>query len=445
MKRRAVQGFLVALLSATLASAQSTAPHPTHGELPSLKLGPDEEPGNSISAGIMVGASYDDNVLQGQKGRRSDEAYLIRPHFELTHNQSRTHLLLSATPGFTKYQHIPERDRLTGGAETDLRSLLTEHLEMRFRDTFTRTDDPEFDVFNRPATEVGVVDLSPGLIAVPLGKRVSNNSNLEMTYQTSPYGMIDLGGNYHYQHFSPIPRIIGGNELPVQLINNETAGARAAYAYRASERHTVGLMYSFQDLAFYRQTRARTVTDTIFYTHAIAITPKMSFEVFAGPERAHTFNIIEIGIGIGTVFLPVNKTSWSWAGGSTFGWQGNHTSFRASFVRQVGEGGGLLSAVRQQRETLEALHQFTQRWSADVHVSYGENKLLNVFSNAASIRSFVVSVGAKRRITQNVSFRLGYTRAQQDRRGRLLGGSEATDRDRVSVSLEYNFKHPLGR
>ena len=445
MTRKAVQTFLIVGLSAVLAWAQSTAPRPVQGELPSLRLGSEAEPGNMIMGAINVGAFYDDNILARNKQTESDVAYVVRPRLEFSRATSRLHWLLAASPGFTKHQQFAERDQFTGNADTDLQYQLMQHLQFRFRDSFLRTDDPEFDVFNRPTTELGLLDHTNASVIVPLGKRVSNISNVQLSYLMGPRSMLEVIGNYHFQHFSPIPQVIAGNESTAQLVDSEGAGARAAYAYRLSQRHTVGLMYSFQDLAFFRGQSARAVTHAIFYTHAFTITSKMSLELFAGPERSHTFNQVALGLDLFTIFLPINKDTWSWAGGSTFGWQGNHTSLRASFVRQVGEGGGLLSAVRHQGETLEVRHQFTRRWIGDVHAAYGENSLLSVFSNAASIRSFVAGAGATREITQNFSLRLGYTRAQQNRRGRLLGGEFNTDRDRVSVSLEYKFKHPLGR
>ena len=445
MTRIAVQALLVSLVSALLASAQTTAPHPGHGELPSLRLGSEGEPGNMISGGVSVGSFFDDNVLANDRDRKSDEAYVVRPRIEFTRTQSRLQWELMASPGFIKHQHIAERDQFTSNAGTDFKYELTPHLGLRFRDSFLRTDDPEFDVFDRPTPELGLLDQQTGGAIVPLGKRVSNISNLQLTYLTGPRSMVELVGNYRFQHFSPVPTVVAGNESLVHLINDESTGARAGYSYRLSQRHTVGLLYSFQDFAFFREQTARTVTHSVFYTHAIAITPKMSLEVFAGPERSHTFNQVVLGLGLFTIIVPVDKDTWSWGGGSTFGWQGNHSSLRASVIRQVGAGGGLMSSVRHQGETLEVRHQFSRRWMADAHAAYGESTLLSVFSNSASLRSFIAGAGGSYEISQQVSLHLGYTRAQQDRRGQLLGGRVNSDRDRVSLTLEYQFKHPLGR
>ncbi len=102
----------------------------------------------------------------------------------------------------------------------------------------------------------------------------------------------------------------------------------------------------------------------------------------------------------------------------------------------------MLGAVKLSSAALEFRRQLTRRWTAELAASYDFNQPLTGNLRALSYAS--ASGGVTRMLGQNLSLDIRYWRVRQAGASPLAAAYSA-DHNRVSASLAYDFKFPLGR
>jgi len=136
---------------------------------------------------------------------------------------------------------------------------------------------------------------------------------------------------------------------------------------------------------------------------------------------------------------------WSVAAGAEAGWQKDHTSIAAGYSRRINDGGGVLGVVRAQTIHGDLRQQLFPGWAATVGASYGTNKSLTVPFPGTPSALNVTSVGAEleRNLGKSLICRVSYYHDYQQQPDSTQ--NMAAHRDRVAVTLGYQWPRPLGQ
>ena len=138
---------------------------------------------------------------------------------------------------------------------------------------------------------------------------------------------------------------------------------------------------------------------------------------------------------------PALSVSWSPAAGATYTWSGTHTSVQAGYSRQISDGGGVQGPVRLSGAWLRLSQQLRPRWTLDLSTGLAQQTAL-IATSGDRLRMLRAGGGFRRDLGRNASLRLSYERLYQ------TGGSplyRPGNHNRVMLSLEQSFMHPLGR
>jgi len=437
-----VRATLGVALLAPVAAAQSAAPTITAGELIPLTLKSEIPTENVLSGSFDVGTSYDDNVLFGSPKQISDWSFIFRPRLKLARSTNRLSFSFHVSPWLVKFDRIDARDEFTTDSGFDFNYKFTPHFSMRLREAFIYTDHVDFGsqaAQSGAASTTGtpsLLDQGTSVIFVPFARRISSLSDLAFKDQLNPQSEIQVSGDFYILRLHNVQEV---STFP--FVNTEAQGARALYFYHITPRQSIGAMYDFQDFSFEQDHSSRNLVHTFFYVHAVQISERQTLEGFVGPQYSSATNSGTTG---GGAFPPGTSNEWTWAGGLAYGWQGANTRLRASILRDIGAGEGVLGAVERSEGTVEARRQLTHHWIGSAGVGYERNNSL--FNSAAigTLSSFFATTSAIYKISDSWKAEVRYYRNQQSRNGtvsKLLAG----DRDIVELTVGYQFTHPLGR
>jgi hypothetical protein len=445
IRRILLQAMMGVVLLVPIAAAQTGTPTITAGELIPLTLKSEVPVENVLSGSFDVGTTYDDNVLFGSANRVGDWSYTFRPRLRIAISSSRQSFEFHVSPWLVKFQTINARDEFTADSGFDWGYKFTPHVSMKLREAFVYTDHVNWgsqDTESSAASGTGtpnLLDPGEGVIFVPFARRISSLTDLAITDQISPQSEIQVSGDYYYLKLNSTA---GVTTFP--FVNTEASGARALYFYRATPRQSLGLMYDFQDYSFEQDHASRNLVHTLFYVHNIQFSERQSIEGFIGPQYSDSTNGGTEGVGGGGPFPPGTSTEVTWAGGLSYGWQGTNTKIRASVLRDIGAGEGVLGAVEREEGTVEARRQLSPKWIGALGIGYERSESL--FNSAAigTLDSLFGTASLVYKITPSWRIEGRYQRNQQTRTGTintLLGG----DRDVVEITVGYQFRRPLGR
>jgi hypothetical protein len=385
---------------------------------------------NYLRGGLSFGAAWDDNVALGSNGKAvSDESYSIWPSIALDQTRSRLHWVLAYSPGFTFYQKISARNEADQNFSADLRYRLSPHVTLSLLDTFRKSSN----ILNQPSEEFappvsgGSFGPNNSLVA-PVADVLTNAANVEITYQFSANGMVGASGAFSNLHY-PTQSLVPG------LFDSTSRGGSAFYNHRLSKMHYIGVTYQYQEfLSYPTGGQSETQAHSAFLFYTLYLKPTLSVSLFGGPQYSDTQQFL----------LPASQI-WSPAAGASFSWQGRLTSFAASYSRRINDGGGLVGAVHSNSADASLRRQLTRNLSASVGANYGSNRVVDAvpqFSNSGHTVSGSASL--QRQIGAHFNLQAQYTRLHQSYSG-ITALSSAPDRDRVSVTIAYQFSRPLGR
>lgn len=117
---------------------------------------------------------------------------------------------------------------------------------------------------------------------------------------------------------------------------------------------------------------------------------------------------------------------------------------KASAVRQISDGGGLVGTVRLTSFQYQLNGKLPYKLSGSVHAGFNLNDTL-VAQTAGFTSAKYGMAGARltRNLRRDLTASVDYERMEQ-----LVGEGMIMpwiDRDRITVSINYTFTHPLGR
>jgi len=406
--------------------SRMVTPAPVNGEGYSLEFASETPRTNYISGGLNFSSAYDDGVTFNGTAPVSDVTYSIWPTIAL--NQSRSHLNwdLFYSPGFTFYQKNTSLNQTDQAAGLSLRYRFSPHVTLQVHDDFRKTSNLLGESGQNPAnSNIGGLN-SATIVVAPVTDQIINQGNVGITYQFAANGMVGITGFSSIWQFPNLAPDTG-------LLNSNTRGGEAFYTYRIAGRHYLGITYRYQD---FRTTPdgSDTQSHSAFLFYSVLLKPRISLSLFGGPEYSDT--------NTGT---PPTFSQWSPAGGGSFGWQGSTTSVAASVRKSISSGNGLAGATNSSSGDLSLRKQLTRNLTAGLGANYSDNKTLQgVVSSAVSGHTLGGTASMDLALQEHLSVGIGYTRFHQSY-ANILAIANTPDRDRVYISLSYQFRRPIGR
>jgi hypothetical protein len=385
---------------------------------------------NYLQGGLVFGTAYDDNAFSTGRGALSDVSYTIAPRIALDQSRSRLHWTLSYAPGFTFYQRYTSYNQINQNLAANLSYRLTPHVTFAAQETFIKTSGNS-NQFSPEGTSgsSGVVQAPNQTIVAPIADMVVDTSTARLSYQFSRNGMVGVTGNFSEQQYPNHSQVRG-------LFDSDTSGGGAFYNHRLSGKHYIGVTYQFQKYL----SRSQDVGDQTTQTHSVEgfytfyFRPTISLSLFGGPQHSETN-------GIGVPGLKM----WSPSGGGSLSWQGQHTSGSISYSRRITDGGGLQGAVTSSSSDASLRRQLTRNMSVTVGAGYATNNVLDALpEDNMSGHSLSGTSALQRVFGEHFNMTVGYSHLHQTY-NQIAVISSAPNRDRVWMSIAYQFQRPLGR
>ena len=126
------------------------------------------------------------------------------------------------------------------------------------------------------------------------------------------------------------------------------------------------------------------------------------------------------------------------------GWQGRLTSFSLSASRAINDSGGLSGAVQAMSANASVRRQITRNLSGSVGGSYASNSILDAVPTLNNGGHTVSGSGSvQRQVGEHLNLQLQYMHLHQSYSD-VAVLSAVPNRDRVAVSISYQFSRPLG-
>jgi hypothetical protein len=405
------------------------APAPVSGQSYSMEYA-GETRSNYLRGGLGFTSAYDDNVLGGTSGVRpvSDVSYAVAPSIALDLSRSRLEWVMSYSPGFTFYQKTTSRNAADQNLSLNLHYRLSPHVTLSLQDSLEKTSNA-FSQSNVGTVSGGAQGANQSVIA-PVANLLRNSGNVGLTYQFAANAMVGASGTFSNLHYP--------NQVQVPGLFDSTSRAGSAfYTHRLSGKHYIGMTYQYQMLlASPSQSHSQNETQThsILFFYTLYLQRTLSVAFFGGPQHSVTQ---QPGV-------PLFRM-WSPSAGVSLSWQGPRSSLAASYSRTITDGGGLEGAVQSDGATASMRQQLTRTFSAALGANYAINRVLNPVSSASNGGHTISgNVTVDRSLGPRLNLELGYMRLHQSYSG-IPAISSAPNRNRVWVSLSYQFERPLGR
>jgi hypothetical protein len=382
---------------------------------------------NYLNMGLNLMSAYDDNALGNTAGRRvTDTSYSVRPVLSWRQSTSRVLWNFTYSPGFTFYQHFSALNSADHNLSVDSQFRLSPHVTLRLLDGFSKSSNPIGQFYESASTPAGIAQPPVATIISPLADQISNSGSVQLTYQFGRNSMVGASGLFS------ILRYLNREQVP-GLFDSDTKAAQGFYAHRISSKHYVGMRYEFQNLLS-KPNPVNTQTQSLVLFYTIYVQPRMSVSLFAGPQHSDTR---------GGDAIPSNM--WSPSFGGSFGWQGVRTSLAIEASRAVTAGGGLQGASRSDSADASVRRQLTKSLGVEAGASFSKSDVLASLSTFSSGgHSVSGSISLYRQIREHLNLVLAYVRLHQSY-GDIQALSSDPNRNRVSLSLSYQFQRPIGR
>jgi hypothetical protein len=408
--------------------ARMATPAAVNVEGSSLAYSTEMERSNYLRGGIAFISAYDSDVYSAADGSAvGDESYSIWPSIALDQATSRLRWGVAYNPGFTFYQHTSVRNESDQRLGANFTYRLSPHVTMTLADGFTRTSNILNQANLEPPVSIGglLQSPNPGVIA-PIADVLSNTGSAQISYQFSTNDMVGASGTFTELRY-PNQAQAGG------LFGASARGGQAFYTRRISQRHYFGATYQYQMLLTDpSEVNAKVQSVALFYT--IMLKPSLSVSFFGGPQHSDVY-----GTGL------VEQRMWSPEAGGGLGWQGKQTSVNVAAARRISDGGGLVGPVRSYSGSLAVRHQLFPHLTVSAVGAYSDSNVLDALPTFTSGGHTISgSISAQRQWGQHFSTDLAYMRLHQNYGG-LLAGAIAPDRNRVWVTLSYQFERAIGR
>jgi hypothetical protein len=274
-------------------------------------------------------------------------------------------------------------------------------------------------------------------IYIPQATSQMNTGTADLTYQLSAHDTVDISGFENFLRYQ---------QSVLSLQNTYMWAGSAFYEHEVSARLAVGGGYEFSALDFgHGESRAGVSTFEGFVSYKI--NPGMSLAAWIGPELTNTKDLVPEFCfpGYGCIYQVIHSSYFNVAEGANFTWTRAHNAFHAKFSHRVTNGGGLLGAVKLYMFSADYRQILSSRWSLLAGVLYGANTSISFLQINEYLNSVTAQVGFTRAL--NPAWNLNAFFAVIDQKQNNIPGYTNPQwiDNRISLSLQYNWGHSLGR
>ena len=364
----------------------------------------------------------------------SDTSYSLWPTISLDQTTPRLHQTLTYSPGFTFYQHTSVRNEQDQNLSLDFQYRLSPHITLSLRDGLRKSSN----IFNQPyplsgGAISGSAQSAQLAVVAPLADQLNNTANAELAYQFSRNDMIGGSGMFATLHYLDPDQSAG-------LSDSNSRGGSAFYSHRLAKTQYLGATYEYSDILGdspngQNEAESQTQTHSILAFFTIYLKPNLSLSLSGGPQHFE-------------VFQPSVTTihSWSPAVTASMGWQGQRSSFAASYSRIVSGGGGLVGAYYANSADVFVRHLIARTWTIGATGNYAitENVSSALAVSNPGGHTVSESVSVQHPISEHLNVEFGYTHLHQSYSG-IPVISSAPDANREYISVSYQLTRPLGR
>lgn len=382
---------------------------------------------NQLNLGLGFLASYDDNAFNTvEQNGQGLFSFTPRVAWDVTRSHWTSDLYYSAL--VTQSNRFDYYDRTSHSVGTTFTYQFSKSLFLTLGDTFIRSADPLYSAATQPVTGAAG-NPNPSYLGTP-ALLTSNYSTVNGDYRLDAHTDLNVGGSFYFQRYTDVP--------DASMRDNNSASGQASYRHAFSARTTAGVQYDLAKIT--TPFGFSTVSQRIMLTDEIALNPVMKLSIFAGPNHvSNHFVLVSPGMtGVS------NNASWSWSAGGSYNWTGSKISMIGSAVRQISDGGGLIGTVRLTNFNYSVQGRLPYRLSASLHAGYSINDTLVVQTAGQSSAKFgLAGASLTRELRPDLTASVAYERAEQF----IESGPIVPwiDRDRITVTINYTFSHPLGR
>jgi hypothetical protein len=400
----------------------------------SLAFSSEGERSNYLRGGVNVGAAYDDNALLTPNNRLGNTTYSVFPNVALDLRRPRVRWTLGYAGGLTVNQRLSERNQGAHDLTFDLGYRLSPHVNLRLAEDFGLSSGI-FDARSN-ALQAGP-GVPNGSLITPLSRKRTSYTVGEINYHFALNDVVGASGSFYDLHYRDVPP---AGITSLALTDTRTAAASAFWFHRLLKRDWLGASYRFQHFTF--DPSGETRVHSFAAANTLTVGKNLNISGFIGPEYSDNHGLVAGGTGQQTQF-----TKWLLAGGIEAGWQGRHTSVATGYSRRLNDGGGILGAVRAQDVHVSFRREFLPGWAGGLGVSYGDSKSLTVLNaaSASSIRAATGSASVERSLGRKFAIRADYAHAFQRQSATTLVPEFNVDRNRLSLTLGYQWTKALGR
>jgi hypothetical protein len=399
-----------------------------------LRFAEEAIPTNQISLTFGASTFYDDNVLQQNSDRISDEAAVFNSKIAFSRQTQNLTFDFNYQPTFLVYNNTDQLDRLN--------DLGTFNLNFRVSPRFVVGLFDSVSYQNGAFQSAGGGQISSGLSSpTSLNQSVfpytvrtlGNTSGLNLTFVKSNRTSLTLSGSYNELRF--------GSQQTVgeTLYNSREASGGFQYQYRVTEHTSIGIVVLHQDSTFNGGTgfggNRRFQIETAIFSLQSKVTPTVTLAFFGGPQYASSF-----GQAVGGGALRQLQGG----GGGSITKEVKKTALDVSVQRSTSDSGGLYTLVENTTATFGVRRRLVGRWEANLRggATRIDTSLLQLGSGTAE--SLLGGIDLVRPFANGTRFHVSYQNIHQLTSGTVPIAANY-DRDVVTVGFDFQLKAiPLG-
>ena len=384
---------------------------------------------NQLVLGLGANAVYDDNAFNSlQPSGQAEIGATPRVSWDMVHSHWTSMLNYSAN--IMRSTRFDFYNLTSHSLATTFNYRVNKNLSFDVTDTFIHTADPLSSSAFLDETPPNAGTPNPSFLGQP-AVLTSNFVNTNATYQLDARSDVSLGGGYFLQRYS--------NSAGASQRDSNGASGNAAFHHLFSARVKSGVAYDVIKITM-PESAYETFSQRFLVTQELTLRPSMTLSLFGGPNHiSNKFSFLLLGIPV-----TAATAEWSWSAGGTYTWVLARFNMSGSITRQVSDGGGLTSTVRRTSFRYSLGTKLPRKISASIYAGYTLNdSLVSVGSSRLPPKFGSAGVRLTRNLRRDLDVTAGYDRMEQ-----VLAADSSLpwiDRDRVTLSINYSFTHPLGR
>jgi hypothetical protein len=384
---------------------------------------------------LGVSTFYNDNILQRNSQRLSDEAVSFESHLTLSRQTENLTISFDYLPYFLLYRQVTQFDRLNHNADLNLAYRLGSHFNLGLHDTFSYQNGV-FQSLTGQQIMSGLgspTALNQTILPYTI-RTLSNSSGLDLTYVKSHRTSLTLTGGYNQQKFGN--QVVAGQPL----YNSWGVSGGFQYQYLVTEHSSFGLLLLHQDSTFsggkVLGNNLRFQMESAVVSVGSRLSPTVTVTIFGGPEYVRIIGPSAAGAGIAGQFQPT--------GGGSITKEVRKTALDLSVQRSVSGSGGLYALVKSTTGSFGVRRRLVGRWEASLQggAARADTSLLQFASGRTDALTGIF--GLDRPLSRDATLRVSYETMHQLSRGAQVSAN--FDRNQVTISFDYQLKAiPLGR